>query len=451
MSKRVDRLTLAITAALCVGTALLFVIFNNAFGGPHIGFANPYRVTASIADSQHLIKKSVVLERGVQVGYVDSVALAGNQARITIAINRRYAPIFRDATVSVGHRTLFGEAYIDLNPGERHTGPVSDGSVLPASAVVPVVNIDQALEVLDRPARKRLTSLAHTGAQVNADPAAARLFNGTLGGIGATLSQLRRLSALLGDQQGNITQVVSNGRVVLDVLASHEHSIATLVSGSRAALEGLTRNEAALRAGLSEVPPLLRSVRATLAQSKPLIRDATPVVEKLSNAAPLLTATLKNLPSVARSASALIAALPGFRAAAVPVLKRLSRVSRSAGPAVSALQPALQDLIPVISYLAPYERELVAFIANTGAAAHRYNRDGTVENHLTGAEMLRDHHVYGTLPVQLARFQVVLQPATIADVRDPTVSNNPYPPPGGFANPFQPGDYHRLGPYPLPH
>jgi phospholipid/cholesterol/gamma-HCH transport system substrate-binding protein len=450
MSKRLNKPTLIVTLALWIGAALLFVVFNNAFGGPDIGFSNPYRVSALITDSQNLLKRSVVLERGVQVGYVDSVTLAGDRARFTIAIDRRYAPVFRDATLSVDHRTLFGEAYVNLNPGERTAGALPDGSELPASQVVPVVNIDQALEVFDARARRHLFSLADTTAQVNADPEAASLLNGSLAGLADTLAHVRRLSALLGDQRRNITGFVSGGRVVLGTLATREQQIATLVSGGRASLEGLTANEAALRAGVSEVPALLASAKTTLAQSMPLLRDALPVVQTLSRAAPLLTATANGLPAVARSSSSLVGALPGFRAAAVPVLRLLLRVSRSAGPAVVALQPSLQDLIPLVRYLAAYRHELVAFAANSGAGAHTYDLNGTVENHPTGAETLGHLHTYGTLPLTWARFQVVVQPATHADQPDPNVSNNPYAPPGGGAAPFKPGDYSRLGPYPVP-
>jgi phospholipid/cholesterol/gamma-HCH transport system substrate-binding protein len=450
MSKRLDKPTLIVTLALWIGAALLFVVFNNAFGGPDIGFSNPYRLSALIADSQNLLKRSVVLERGVQVGYVDSVTLEGNRARFTIAIDRRYAPVFRDVTLSVEHRTLFGEAYVNLNPGERAAGALRDGSVLPASQVVPVVNIDQALEVLDAGARHHLFSLADTTAQVNADPNAASLFNDSLGGIADTLAHVRRLSALLGDQRRNITGFVSSGRVVLGTLAEREQQIATLVSGGRASLEGLTANEAALRAGVGEVPALLASARTTLAQSMPLLRDALPVVQTLGRAAPLLTATANALPAVANSSSSVVGGLPDFRAAAVPVLRLLLAVSRTAGPAVAALQPSLQDLIPIVRRLSAYRHELVAFAANSGAGSHVYDLNGTVENHPTAAETFGHLHVYGTLPLTWARFQVVVQPATIADQQDPTVTYNPYAPPGGAAAPFLPGDYSRLGPYPLP-
>lgn len=453
MSKRIHRPTLVVTAALWIGAAIVFVIFNNAFGGPQIGFANPYRVSAFVADSQTLLTKALVLERGVQVGYVSSVSLTGSRARFTIAIDRRYAPVYQNAVVSIGHRTLFGEPYVSLSPGEPAAGALPDNATLRAGAVVPVVNVDQALEVLNAPARHHLISLARTAAQVNQDPLAAQLLNGTLGGLANTLAQLRRLSDQLGGQQSNITRFVSNGRVVFDALASREQAIATLVHGARMALGGLTANDLALRAGLRQVPLVLRSTRSTLAAVMPLLQDAGPVVAEVTRAAPGLDQTLADLPPVARSADTLLAALPTFRRAAVPVLHLLLDVSNALGPAVSALQPALQDLIPVIRYLAPYKREVVGFAMNTGAEAHPYNSStGTTGSHPTPAwDFANGIHKYGTLAgLTWPRFQVVVQSATAADKPDPGVSNNPYPPPNAPAAPYVPGDYHRLGPYPLP-
>jgi hypothetical protein len=158
------------------------------------------------------------------------------------------------------------------------------------------------------------------------------------------------------------------------------------------------------------------------------------------------------LPSVARSANTLLAALPAFRRAAVPVLHLLLGVSNLAGPAVSALQPALQDLIPVIQYMAPYKRELVGFVMNTGAATHRWNSNGTADNHPTVAEELPGDNKFGRLAgLTWPRFQIVIQPATLLNQPDPTLSNNPYPSPNSPPAPFAFGDYHRLGPYPLPY
>jgi hypothetical protein len=280
---------------------------------------------------------------------------------------------------------------------------------------------------------------------------AAQLLNGTLGGVADTLAQLRRVSDLLGDQQGNITRLAGNGRVVLDVLASREQAVATLVHGARTTLEGLTANDKALRGGLEQIPALLKSTRSTLAAAMPLLHDADPVIAGLTRAAPALTSTLQETPPVARSASMLLSGLPAFRTAAVPALRSLLKVSNAVGPAVSALQPALQDLIPAIDYLAPYKRELVGFVAHTGAGTHLYTSNDVVQNHPTPAEAFLGHK-YGTLSgLAWPRFQVVLQPLTLLDQPDPTVSNNPYPPPNSPAAPFASGDYHRLEPYPLPY
>jgi phospholipid/cholesterol/gamma-HCH transport system substrate-binding protein len=319
--------------------------------------------------------------------------------------------------------------------------------------VVPVVNVDQALEVLDARARDHLISLARTATEVNQDPMAAPLLNGTLGGFSATLAQLRRMSDLLGDQQGNITQFVSNGRVVLDVLASHEQAIATLIHGGRTSLEGLTADDAALREGLEQIPPLLASTRATLAAALPLVHDARPVVADVTRAAPALRAAFNNLSPVAQSTNAVLAGLPGFRRAAVPVLKLLLAASNALGPAVAALQPSLQDLIPVIQYLAPYKREVVGFSMNTGAGAHSWNGDGTIADHPTPEFDYRTGiHKFGSLyGLSWPRFQVVVQSATALDKPDPGVSINPYPPPNSPAAAYVPGDYHRLQPYPLPY
>ncbi len=56
---------------------------------------------------------------GVQVGQVGAVSLENGRAVVTMNIYRKYAPIYRDATVLLRPRTPLKDMYLALDPGTR--------------------------------------------------------------------------------------------------------------------------------------------------------------------------------------------------------------------------------------------------------------------------------------------------------------------------------------------
>jgi phospholipid/cholesterol/gamma-HCH transport system substrate-binding protein len=377
MSKHVSKVGLAMLIPAVVFALVLYVVLNNAFGGPQLRTSTPYELKASFADSQGLLKKSFVLARGVDVGSVEGIQVQGDRALITFSIASRYAPIHRDATVQIGNRTLIGEPYLNLDPGTPAAGTFPSGSTLSAREVLPQVEFDQALQALDTPTLAHLRSTSLTFARGFASPDAPAEVSSAFGGLSDLVHQLRLLTDTLSGQAPEISSLVRDGGAVLGQLGEREASVRAIVSGGRATLAALASRQQALASAIGETPALLQVGRKTLADLQPLLEQARPLIADVRTAAPDLTPTFNDLQPVAREATQVVAGLPQLDGAALPALHAALPVVQGASPLATRLLPTLENLIPVLDYLQPRTNDVAALLSNLAEFADHGDARGT--------------------------------------------------------------------------
>ena len=112
-------------AALVILAGATTVGVKFSFGA----FDSGYRLHASFAAAgQGLVDGSDVKIRGVNIGHVDSIRLEDGRAEVTLFINSGY-DIPADAQAVIRPKTLFGEKFVDIDPGPAETtGPyLGDG------------------------------------------------------------------------------------------------------------------------------------------------------------------------------------------------------------------------------------------------------------------------------------------------------------------------------------
>ena len=126
--------------AVTVGVIILFVWLTFSFGG---GAARNARSYVLLFDSAlGLTVDNAVAVAGVKVGVVDKIEVEGRRARVTVMINP-------DMIVRVGARgalrqkTMLGEKYVDLDPGDGEAATLAAGSVIEDNE--PNVDIDQVI------------------------------------------------------------------------------------------------------------------------------------------------------------------------------------------------------------------------------------------------------------------------------------------------------------------
>ncbi len=116
------RVLIAVGFAISCFGLLLFLWL--AFGGPVPLKSKSYRVTVPFTEATQLAVESDVRISGVSVGKVKGIQLSdtGNYADAEVQIDPQYAPIPSNTKAILRQKTLLGETYVELTPGDPSKG-----------------------------------------------------------------------------------------------------------------------------------------------------------------------------------------------------------------------------------------------------------------------------------------------------------------------------------------
>ena len=115
-------LTMVVFALTCFGL-LLFLWLS--FGGPIPLKPKGYRVNVAFPEATQLGLEADVRVAGVSVGKVvkkDVDSAHPNRTIATLELEKKFAPLSQDARAILRQKTLLGETYVELTPGNAN-GP----------------------------------------------------------------------------------------------------------------------------------------------------------------------------------------------------------------------------------------------------------------------------------------------------------------------------------------
>ena len=276
-----------------------------------------YTVDADFAEAAAVTpgQGQAVTIAGVQVGQVGGVTLKDGQAVVTMNIDKRYAPIYRNATVLLRPRTPLKDMYLSLDPGTRSAGVMPAGSTISAANTQPDVDVSEILSSLDADTRNYLLLLLASGAQVFHDgsasgeapsPAAVASLQGVLKRFAPLDRDTESFTGLLATRQRNLRRAIHNLNLVANAIGGVDGQLASLIHASDTNFSAISANDAELEQTLSEFPgtlqqttqtlgkvqayasagavtlhalePFARNLGPALRASRPLFRDTTPVI-----------------------------------------------------------------------------------------------------------------------------------------------------------------------------
>jgi virulence factor Mce-like protein len=160
-------LGLAVALAIAV-VSVLATTFSLGSG------RNDYEVKVHFPTANGLIEGSDVFFGGVKVGTVASVVVdqtpppnnansnfqnPTQTASITVSIGKQYAPLHQGATAAIRPKSLLGEKYVAMTVGDPGKDPIPDGATLPPDATSVNVELDQLINIFDKPTRDQLQKL----------------------------------------------------------------------------------------------------------------------------------------------------------------------------------------------------------------------------------------------------------------------------------------------------
>src|SRR3954466_5046650 len=196
-------LVMAGFALSCFGLLLFLWL---AFGGSIPLAPKVYRFQTSFGEATQLAKEADVRISGVSVGKVKTIdTQASGRSKATIELEEKYAPLPKNSKAILRQKSLLGETYVELTPGNKSAGMIPENGTLPASHVSPTVELDEIFRAFDSKTRDAFRAWFRSRAQ--SLPGRGMDVSAAIGNLSPFATDTTKLLEILNEQQPDVTGV----------------------------------------------------------------------------------------------------------------------------------------------------------------------------------------------------------------------------------------------------
>jgi len=418
-------------AGFAIGAAIVLL----ARVGTQVLPQDRYTIQADVSDAVALAGAADVRQAGVKIGRVSKIREHGRLIQLELALDPKYAPVYRDATTLVRAKSIAEENYLELDPGTPAAGRIPEGGRLPVRRNLEATQNDDVFSIFDRPRRAGLRR-ALAGLEGGLKGRGGRDLNRTVGSMTGLVEEASPFARVLAQERSHVARLADSFGVVTAALGERADAIRSLTRSGETAAEAVAARDDQLKATISALPPLLRQGRETGARLRSFSTGATPVMADLRQAMQALVPVVDQLRPAAVEGKRALASLRRFSRAAKPAFRTLPRFARSLSAFVPGYEGFLRELNPLVRYLDPYWREISTWFALAGAATDRTDAISNVARVLIP---ISRSSLPGTLPPEVE--EVAKQLSGGLDTR----GSNAFPAPGASAGSVPAsGEYPRL-------
>jgi phospholipid/cholesterol/gamma-HCH transport system substrate-binding protein len=387
--------------------------------------ASAYTVEADVNSSIALTQAADVREAGVLIGRVTDIRRDGTITALKLSIDRQYAPIYKDGTILIRAKSIAGENYVQVDPGNPQSGRVADHGVISVNQELQPVQDDDVFSILSAPERanlqKALTGLGHGLQGQGGDN-----LNSSIESMTSLVDNGQAFARILDEERHQTAQLVSSFDGVASALGNRAQDIQTLTRTALATSQAVAARNADLRQTIAALPGFLSQAETTSNRLGNFSATATPVFKNLRVATESLVPAMEELKPAAQAADRTLATLQDFSTTALPTFKRLTPFAETTSALIGPYSKFLQQLSPLSKAINPYSREVGSWFSDAGAAV---NASDSIS-----------HLARIILPISRSNFPTVVsgQVATILAKLSgglDTRGQNPYPLPGAAAAP----------------
>jgi ABC-type transporter Mla subunit MlaD len=346
---------LALTAVAVAGTAFTLIKRSGSS-------SSDYRVDVIFDQARGLIPGQLVEIAGARVGTIDDVSLTGDfKARLSLKVDRRFAPFHSNATCTIRPQGLIAENFVQCDPGTPAAKPLrgehGKPPTVPVTHTTEPVSLTDLFEIWNVPTRDRLgvllsqlgMSTAGRGADMNA----------ILRRANPSLAAARRLIGQLEAQRTQLAGAVDDTSTALARLAPHAPGATKLIDNASAVLSRTGAHRTEISQSVARLPALLSAARPALQSLDTVGASGAPLLARIREAAPQLVDLTYKAPALARSARPALARLG-------PVLDEGVTVIKRARPLTNALAVYAHQSLPSAKLAGPLLENLQqrGFVAN---------------------------------------------------------------------------------------
>ncbi len=384
-----------------------------------------YNFEADVVSSDQLANAADVREAGVEIGRVTAIKRAGTITALELSIDKKYGPVYHDATVLIRAKSVAGENYVQLDPGNPKTGAVANGGVLPISQESPALQDDDVFSIFEAKERDSLQQ-ALKGLGAGLSGSGGNNLNRTLESMTALVEDGQPFATILNQERGQTAQLINAFDGVAGALGERAADIQTLTRTALSTANAVSARNADLRATIASLPAFLAQTHTTANRLGGFSTTATPVLTNLKVAFQDLIPAVQALRPASLEADTTLATLKRFATVALPTFNKLTPFSKTTTALIKPYSSFLQQLNPFSAYMSPYYRELSSWFSNTAAGVEATDSIG----HLARVTLPISRSNYPTL-ISGAQAQILKELSGGLDTR----GTDAYPEPGSAAAP----------------
>jgi len=304
----------------------------------------PFELKADFTTAQAVTpgQGQTVVVAGVKIGSISSVALKNGVAEVTMDIDRKFLPIYKNATALIRPRTGLQDVFVELDPGTRSAGEFDEGGVIQTKNTEPEVNLDQILGALDGDTQAYLRTLIVGGGQ--GLKGRAKDLGAVLGGLGPINKELATLNREVAKRSTNLASLIHNLNLLTGSIGQHDKELSQLVDSSNAALGAIASQDSNVSRAVALLPGTLRTARSTLDKARPLTAILGPTFNHLRP-------FVRNLPQVNASIIRAAKTTPVIRDQIRPFVRTARKPVRDLRPTAKRLAKTTPRLTVLATHL----------------------------------------------------------------------------------------------------
>src|SRR4051794_17925649 len=254
---------MAIVALAVTGYILSQERFHLPKWVPAVG-SDFYKLNVELQTGQAVVpgQGQTINIAGVKVGDVQQVHLKNGVAVVSVNMDKKYAPVYKNAHVLLRPKTGLKDMYLALDPGTKDAGSLQSGGTIPVSNTLPDVNPDEILSSLDADTRDYLQILLSAGGEAftdkpgHAGEASADLRQ-TFKRFEPTNRDLAAIMSQIAQRKRSVARVIHNFGLVTNELARTDGTLGDFVESSNQNFQAFAAQDAALRDALGLLPGTL--------------------------------------------------------------------------------------------------------------------------------------------------------------------------------------------------
>ncbi|MGZ4201814.1 MAG: MlaD family protein [Thermoleophilaceae bacterium] len=345
------------------------------FGGAVPLRAKGYRVKIDFPEAVTLADQADVRISGVNVGKVvgKHLVIVNGQPKplteVTLELNSKYAPIATDTRAILRQKTLLGETYVELSPGNRGTNgsnTVFDGGKLPDGQVAQTVQLDEIFRAFDPTTRRAFETWMQQQGVALGDR--GQNLNDALGTLTPFAENTDKVLQVLNSQSDATSRLVRNTAAVFNALTARTGQLSQLITNSNRVFSTTAARDQELAAAFRAFPAFEDQSRAVSVRITQFANNTNPLIDQLRPAARQLSPTLISAARLAPNLRGLFEDLDPLVKASKRGLPAVSQFLDQTRPVLAQADPFLRDLNPFIDWLGLYKHEITSFFANDSAA-----------------------------------------------------------------------------------